>query len=80
MVGAVRKIYPETALCLCDVHFKRCIRRRIQDAGLQTYMDQPGSHFSEWIRIVWTLALVPEKDIWWYWTEVRAKIRVNGKY
>ena len=69
-MNAVKTVFPSTRVQLCDVHWKRNLRKKIQDVKLQGFHDNPEGDLQDFVRLIWTVAMVPPSDVQWYWTHI----------
>ena len=72
IIGAANQILGCQMRC-CDVHWKRLLRDHVRSCGLQSHY-QTDPFFQQWMRKVWTLALLPKDDI----SEVAEKFVLNA--
>ena len=62
-LNAISEVYSSASLHLSEVHWKRNLRERISEiSGLL--------QLQEYVRTIWSVALVPVEDISWYWAHI----------
>ena len=54
-VKAFEKVYPTTQQSLSDVHWKRNVRKKIQELGLQSVYDSGDHGLQDYVRTIWTV-------------------------
>ena len=54
-VKAFEKVYPTTQQTLSDVHWKRNVRKKIQELGLQSAYDSGNNVLQDYVRTMWTI-------------------------
>ena len=54
-IKAFEKVYPATQLTLSDVHWKRNVRKKIQELGLQSVYDRGDNGLQDYVRTIWTV-------------------------
>ena len=60
-LNAISEVYSSASLHLSEVHWKRNLRERISEiSGL----------LQDYVRTIWSVALVPVEDISWYWAHI----------
>ena len=57
-LAACRNVFPDADIQGCNVHWKRCHRRRLDDLGLKS-CSQNCPEVQTFVRKVWAIALVP---------------------
>ena len=72
IISAFKAVYPGVPVSGCDTHFKRSIRKNIQQHGYQT-MANSNEGFQTFVRYLWGLSLVPVEDIVTVWSDVVLK-------
>ena len=60
-VKAFEKVYPTTQQTLSDVHWKRNVRKKIQELGLQSAYDSGDNVLQDYVRTIWTVREGVEK-------------------
>lgn len=68
IIKAMREVFPEVEIVCCDTHFKRVVRKHLQDNHLMASYNN-NLHFQTLVRYMWALSLVPQVDIVKVWEE-----------
>ena len=68
VMKAIRDVFPESKIIGCSVHFRRNIKKHLQDKGLlQHYMTD--TEIQTFIRYIWAMTLVPPNMIIKVWED-----------
>ena len=68
IVNAVSEVYSLTSLHLSEAHWKRNLRQRL--GGRLPHDKSLASSLQDYVRTIWSVALVPAGDISWYWEHI----------
>ena len=67
-IKAIRGVYPNVRIEGCDVHWKRALRQAQSRVGLLRHSEADMT-IQNWIRMLWSLSLVPIPDVIKVYTE-----------
>ena len=67
---AAMEIFPDSRIQGCIVHFKRCLRRKLQELGLSDCANK-NLDMMVWLRKIWSVGLVPPTEVLKVWEIIK---------
>ena len=61
-LSACKSVFPDSEIQGCNVHWKRCLRRKLDDLGLKM-CTQKDPEVQSFVRWCWAMSMIPEAEV-----------------